>query len=188
MPRRCKHCREYNIPKDAPKTESFCSVDHKIMYALAQVYKARVKVQKAVKKEQVLRKRAFYAEDVKTRREAAILWFNKYILLRDRGRACITCNTTKPGLSYHAGHYINAGTCTALRFDERNVWKQCARCNLFLSGAKAEYRVALCDRIGTSVVEMLDGPQPVIKITAEWYQSIENRYKQLCKEMEMKSA
>jgi hypothetical protein len=167
---------------------AWCSEPHKIQWAIEAGKKLRLKTARAEKKASVVRKREFYETDIKTRREAAIKWFNRYILIRDRDAGCITCGTRKPSIAYHAGHYVNAGTCSATRFDERNVWKQCARCNLFLSGAKDRYRIALCDKIGTSVVEMLEGPQATIKTTAEWYQGIEDKYKQLCKNTGAKAA
>src|SRR5688572_2414362 len=132
MPRRCRYCRNYNIPKSAPKEDAFCSHEHKVAYAMAVVNKSRLQRAKVEKQKNARQKKDFYVRDIKTRREAATKWFNRYILLRDRDEGCATCGTAKPGLAYHAGHYVNAGGCSALRYDERNVWKQCARCNLFL--------------------------------------------------------
>jgi hypothetical protein len=74
--------------------------------------------------------------------------FNRYIRLRDEGKPCISCGTTKP-VQYAAGHYFTIGSCPALRFDEDNVHLQCNKnCNLEKSGNIAEYSINLPLRIG----------------------------------------
>ncbi|MFZ9114761.1 MAG: recombination protein NinG [bacterium] len=45
----------------------------------------------------------------------------------------------------------------------------------------------MIDRIGQGQVDILEGPQPKIKITAEWYKSIEDNYKLKLKELEKSS-
>lgn len=164
--------------------QSWCSTECQFAHAMALRDKARKAKEKQEKAENRRRKKEFYAKDIKTRRKAAVYWCNLYIRKRDSGNPCISCGTTSPSVQYHASHYITAASCTALRFDERNIHLACARCNSWLSGNLRPYRVALIKKLGQDVVDFLEGPQPKIKITAEWYKSIEDKYKAKCKELE----
>jgi hypothetical protein len=146
--------------------------------------KQKAKARRVKDKERKKRKRAFYEKDIPTRRKAAVYWFNRFIRLRDAGNPCISCGAVSTDIQYHAGHFVPAGSCTALRFNEKNCHLQCARCNLFKSGNLAEYRDGLIRKIGARDAEILEGPQPPIKITAEWYAEIEKTYKAKCKELE----
>lgn len=143
------------------------------------------KKEKEEKQKYARDKRAFYDKDIKTRREAAVYWFNRFIRLRDADDPCISCGNRNARIKYDAGHYISAGSCTALRFDERNVNLQCSNhCNVHLSGNGTGYRLGLIKKYGGQVVDELEGPQPTIKISAAWYRSIEEKYKAKCKELE----
>lgn len=131
------------------------------------------------------KKKAFYEKDIKTRREAAVKYFNRYILLRDKDKGCVSCGNTNPAIKYDAGHYVPAGSCTALRFDERNVHKQCSQyCNVHRSGNRVPYAKAIAAMYGQEVLDFLDGEQPTVKITAEFYQEIEDKYKKKIKEIQ----
>ncbi|MFZ9066235.1 MAG: recombination protein NinG [bacterium] len=186
MKRRCRNCKGYYPIEDGKiVNEGFYCTEHCIIqYAI----KNKSRGSKVIQKERKKHKREYYENDIKTRREAAVYWCNRYIRLRDAGNGCISCGTCKPHIQYAAGHYISAGSCTALRFDERNIHLQCnVRCNQQLSGNRGEYRKRLIEKVGQQVVDFLEGPQPVIKITAEWYKSIEEKYKAKCKELEKSS-
>ena len=152
--------------------------------AIQGIPKGKKIKEKADRKDNARKKREFYDKDIKTRREAAVYWFNRFIRLRDSGSPCISCGATDTSLQYHAGHFIPAGSCSALRFNEKNCHLQCSRCNNFLSGNLREYRVGLIIKIGQEDVEILEGPQPTIKITVGWYQEIEDKYKAKCKDIE----
>ena len=81
--------------------------------------------------------------------------FNQFIRLRDRNLPCISCGRHHTG-QYHAGHYRAAGNYSGLRFDERNVHKQCKPCNADLSGNLVDYRTGLLERVGSEVVDWLE--------------------------------
>ncbi len=143
--------------------------------------KALRRSEKAQKAKHSKQKREFYENDIKTRRDAAVREFNKFIRLRDSNEPCISCGTTKP-VKYDAGHYITAGSCTALRFDEKNVHKQCSwYCNKNLSGNINGYTEGLVSKFGQERIDYLKGPQPVINITVDFYREIEDKYKIKCK-------
>ena len=139
------------------------------------------------KREDRRKKKEFYDQDIKTRREKAVTAFNAYIRRRDRGRNCISCNKPSSSGSFDAGHYIPAGNCSALRFSEFNVSLQCHwNCNIQQSGNRTEYRKGLIERYGEEIVNFLEGPQPLVKATAQWYKEIEVTYKEKLKELEEK--
>ena len=175
---KCRCCKEYFRRETMVQTPkgNFCTYDHATKYAIEGIPKAKKQIEKQ-------EKRKFYGNDIKTRREAATREFNRFIRLRDREQPCISCGTTK-GVKYDAGHYISAGSCTALRFDERNVSKQCSfYCNHSLSGNRGGYREGILKRYGQECLDYLEGPQPIIKITVDFYRGIEIEYKAKCKEL-----
>ena len=111
------------------------------------------------------------------------LWglLSKYIrLLRDVSEPCISCGEHKD--TYHAGHYITRAK-KVIKFDERNVHKQCVKCNSFLEGNSAEYRVSLINKIGLSEVKNLEEIQNnLCKFSTEWYEEKIKHYTEILKE------
>jgi hypothetical protein len=89
--------------------------------------------------------------------------FNTYIRTRDKELPCVSCGKNNEK-QFHAGHYRSVGSCPELRFEELNVWRQCATCNTYLHGNLIEYRKELIKRIGVDQVEWLEGPQPSNKL------------------------
>ena len=115
-------------------------------------------------------------------KEAQVI-VNKYIRLRDKDEPCISCGRHHEG-QYHAGHYRTVGAAPELRFNELNIYKQCAPCNNHLSGNLIEYRRRLLAKIGIEKLEWLEGPHPPKKYTIEEIQAIKKEYQQKIKELE----
>ena len=63
-----------------------------------------------------------------------------------------------------------------MRFEELNVWKQCAPCNNHLSGNVILYRRALVDLIGLDKVEWLEGPHEAKKYSVDDLIEIKREY------------
>lgn len=191
-PYKCRGCKEYFRPPELSPGVRHCSpecgtaiLEKKWAKDKEYAKRAQERAKKAQKKVNARKKREFYENDTKRRREAATKFFNRYIRLRDSGNPCISCGTTKPDIQYAAGHFIPAGNCTALRFHERNVHRQCnVYCNNHKSGNRVKYRESLITKFGQETVDFLEGPQPTIKITVDFYKAIEEKYKLKCKEME----
>ena len=81
--------------------------------------------------------------------------FNTYIRMRDKGKPCISCGTTRD-IKYDAGH-LWPTTYQYLRFNEDNVHRQCsANCNMYKSGNTLEYVPRLIERIGKERVQKLE--------------------------------
>ena len=53
------------------------------------------------------------------------------------------------------GHYVSRA-CLPLRYDEKNCNCQCPRCNVFLHGNLIDYRIALVEKYGDTVVDGLE--------------------------------
>lgn len=145
---------------------------------------AKVQIDKQAKfdKETKLKK-----EEIKSRAQwlrEAQKEFNAYIRLRDADKPCISCQRHHQG-QYHAGHYRSVGACPELRFNELNVWKQCAPCNNHLSGNIGEYRINLVKLVGVKSVEWLEGKHEPSKLTIEQIKEIKDCYK--LKQKELKS-
>jgi hypothetical protein len=81
--------------------------------------------------------------------------FQKWIRLRDQNLPCISCGVDDTDL-FDGGHYFKAEIFSGLIFDERNVNKQCRKCNRFLGGNELQYRKGLIKRYGIDFVNQLE--------------------------------
>lgn len=112
------------------------------------------------------------------------LWkvLKQVIDIRD-GEVCISCGAEGlKGHNKHGGHFIPSSSCGGfLRYDLRNVWVQCATCNLFRNGAGAEYTIALQKKFGNEFVEqILADKQVSIKLDVEYIEKLTEYYESLC--------
>lgn len=148
---------------------AFCSYEHATKWAISQK-------EKAFKAETAVMKKAIADKDRPLWIKKAQKACNEYIRERDKHLPCISCGRHHNG-QYHAGHFIPAGRGAALRFDERNIFKQCSPCNNHLSGNIGEYRKALIVRLGLEVVEWLESNHEIRKWTIDELKQIESEYK-----------
>lgn len=107
---------------------------------------------------------------------------NRYVRLRDKDRPCISCGRHHEG-QYHAGHYLTVQAHPELRFDERNIHKQCSPCNTHKSGNLHGYRQGLIYRYGEELLDWLDGPHEPKHYTREDLIEIRKKYSELCKKL-----
>jgi hypothetical protein len=86
--------------------------------------------------------------------------FNAYVRERDKHEGCISCGLrtadNSTGGDWDCGHYRSTGSAPHLRFHLWNAHKQCKKCNRYLSGNVAQYRVALIWKLGHEKVEALE--------------------------------
>lgn len=101
---------------------------------------------------------------------------NAWVRERDRDVVCISCGRNHEG-QWHAGHYLSTGARPGLRFDPRNVWKQCQPCNTHLSGNLLNYRIGLIARIGLEAVEVLEADHTVKKWSIDELRTIRDTYR-----------
>lgn len=175
----CKSCRQKFVPSRPMQTA--CTP------ACAIAMAERKRQKQAQQEEARKRREARQAlERIKTRAQwlkEAQTAFNAFIRARDADRPCISCGRHHNG-QYHAGHYLSVGSSPALRFEELNVWKQCAPCNNHLSGNAVLYRRALVELIGAEKVEWLEGPHEPKKYTIDDLKAIKAEYIRKRKEIE----
>lgn len=164
--RSCKECKEKFIP--TLKNQIVCSLECAIMNARTVAEMLKKKEHKdALDKVKPRSHWMTQAQNI----------FNAYVLLRDKDECCISCekNADWDGGVWNAGHYI-AKTNETLRFDERNVHKQCVQCNYFLHGNLSAYKEQLIFRIGDEDYEDLVSPKIKKKFTVEELIAIKTEY------------
>lgn len=168
----CKVCREKFTP--ARPLQTTCSIPCALEWGTKAAEKKALKEAAAEKKALALRKKA-----LKTRSEwvkdaqAAV---NAWVRWRDRDQPCISCGTSSAN-AWHAGHYYSTAARPDLRFDPANIHRQCAQCNLFLSGNLIQYRMNLPARIGQAELDRLEGPPTAKRATVEVLQAITEDFK-----------
>lgn len=111
---------------------------------------------------------------------------NEFIRLRDANEPCISCGRDHAG-AYHAGHYRSTKAAPELRFEPRNIHKQCAPCNTHLSGNLVEYRIRLIQKIGKDAVDWLEGPHEPKRYTIPELQAIKAEYRAKTRELKRKA-
>lgn len=107
--------------------------------------------------------------------------FNAWILVRDRGKPCVSCGRRHKG-KVDAGHYIAAGEREALTFDPANLHLQCHPCNTRLHGNLVKFRAELLLRIGPDEVARLESCRDPKTHTVEELKAIIARYRALIRE------
>ncbi len=107
---------------------------------------------------------------------------NRYVRIRDKDLPCISCGRFHEG-QWHCGHYLTVAAHPELRFDERNLAKQCSACNTHLSGNLLGYRRGLIDRYGQERVDWLEGPHEPKHYTRDDLIAIRKKYSELCKKL-----
>lgn len=142
-----------------------------------KIYADKIR-EKEFRKETTKMKKEFNEKDITFWENKAEKQCNKYILLRDKGKPCISCNTENPNIDYAAGHYIPKGRSAALRFHEFNIHRQCNNyCNSKNSGNLIPYRMALVKLYGEEYVQWLDKSHTMPRYRLDDYRRIFEEYK-----------
>lgn len=186
--KKCKICGSKFVPKNS------LHVTCQPSCAVAYVKKKKLdKIRKAERKElrerkEALRPLSFF---VKKAQKA----FNAYIRERDKNEPCISCGVMNPpalhGGQWDCGHFLTVGAHPELRFDERNAYKQCKKCN---GGSgrftrknhtvSRQYEENLRAKVGDELVDWLQGPHGAKHYTREELLEIEKLYKKKLKELQ----
>ena len=154
-----------------------CAAQHGLAKAKADAIKTKKKVH-------AKQKRDFYDTDMKTRKAAAKTACHAYIRERDKNNGCVCCDRPL-GENYHAGHFLESGNNSFLRYHEDNINAQSVYCNNFKGGNSAEYEKKLRLKIGDERVDyLLANKGGTVNRTADDYKEIENYYKTKLKELE----
>lgn len=180
--KRCKGCREYYQPSEGLQTPGGWFHAHQCAIDYARTKSRRDAEKKARKDVREGRERLKTRSDWLREAQQA---FNRYIRARDAGKPCISCRRHHNG-QYHAGHYRTVGSCPELRFEELQVYKQCAPCNSHLSGNIIEYRKNLVELLGEAMVQWIEGPHKPKKYTIDQLKELKRTYNQKARELESK--
>jgi hypothetical protein len=179
-PKKCKVCRETFQPTRMiqPTCAKFeCQVAYANKAAEKSAQKRKAKESKALREaKESIKTRSQWLKEVQS-------VFNRWIRLRDAKENCISCGRNHTG-QWHAGHYKTVGANPELRFDERNVHKQCAPCNNHLSGNILNYRIGLLRRCGIETVQYLEGSHDPKHYTIDDLKELKAYYQKKCKELE----
>ena len=119
-------------------------------------------------KEETLRKR-YMLEDLKKLQKKTDQSFQLMRRLQEASDSgivqCISCRSWHHYKRVDCGHFIQRGHL-GVRYDRRNNWPQCKRCNHHLHGNHAKYRENLVLKLGKETVEELE----LIKDSHTWPQ------------------
>lgn len=159
--RRCSQCRA-KVPAENAligNLKAFCCYTCLRQYAASK--SGQKAVERAYKREEVDNKRA-RREKLKTKSERlkdAQNAFNTYVRLRDCNKPCISCGSfseQKVGGTRDCGHYLSRGAHSQHRYRLDNTASQCVKCNRYLSGNVANFRLGLIRRWGKDAIEELE--------------------------------
>ena len=85
--RKCKFCGAFDYDHIRVNTGSFCNMSHAIKWSIEKAAKDKLKTQKkaeaAKNKEHAQKKREFYNDDIKTRKNSAKQACHAYVRRRD---------------------------------------------------------------------------------------------------------
>ena len=123
------------------------------------------------------KKKEWRDNDKHTQAELAKKACHAYVRERDKLLPCKSCGSPADQCQRHAGHYRPSGINSALRYDDRNIFGQCVRCNLNLSGNLVEFRKSLIASHGQELVDWLDNNHETKRWTIDELKSIQAHYK-----------
>ncbi|WP_024180713.1 recombination protein NinG [Escherichia coli] len=190
--RKCKCCNEWFIPKY--QNQYWCNEICGTKIALERRSKEREKAEKAEKAAEKKRRREEQKQKDKLKIQKLALkprsyWIKQaqqavhaFIRERDRDLPCISCGTLTSA-QWDAGHYRTTAAAPQLRFDERNIHKQCVVCNQHKSGNLVPYRVELISRIGQEAVDEIESNHNRHRWTVEECRAIKAKYQQKLKDL-----
>lgn len=187
--RNCKICKKRFKP--ATLYDWWCTEEHKeelITKLATEARQKRIQQQERQRKETTqqelrslkIRKLAVQPRSyfIKQAQQAV----NAYIRERDKHLPCVSCGTLSAA-QWDAGHYRTTAAAPQLRFDPRQIWKQCSVCNQHKSGNLVPYRAELIRRIGLAEVESIEGNHDRHRWTIEECKAVKAEYQQKLKDL-----
>jgi hypothetical protein len=181
-------------PATARKCANRCGNKAKFMAGLTPVCSTDCSVEYGLKKagekkeaEFKERKKAYMEEKRSTRLRAAKEACHAYIRERDKNELCVCCGEPLND-DYHAGHFMESGNYSNIRYDERNIHGQRLHCNMHKGGDSGEYEIRLRAKIGDQAVDELHRIKSVVKRwTIDELRGIERYYKEKLAELKESS-
>ena len=155
-PNRCQHCKA-RMPDDKARhvlhEECIKPWQEKREAKREAKRKADLLKEKKIERAETKRRKAanMTPSEHKERTEKAV---NESVRWRDYKQGCISCGAETGVMQ--AGHYRSVKAAPHLRFDLRNIHKQCTQCNLFESGNLIQYRLGFVARYGVEAVDAVE--------------------------------
>lgn len=140
-PKKCRWCNEQFTPKVS--LQVVCSAKCAVQLSREKELNKKIKCWK-----EKLKTISEYEKDA---RKVFQLWIRK----RDNDLPCISCGVNE-SIQWDAGHFYKAEIYSGLIFNEKNVHKQCVRCNRYLHGNDLEYREGIIKRYGIDYFKSLE--------------------------------
>lgn len=174
----CKVCGAKFMPVSTLQVA--CSIDCAKIYGSANnraLWERGRQIERAEreKERRAYRKKSMSLSKLKNLAQREV---NKYVRERDRDAGCISCHMPASYEGpWHAGHYRTTAAAGHLRFDPRNIHKQCSQCNEHKSGNLVEYRKGLIAKLGAEAVESLENDNRVHHWTREELTEIRKAYR-----------
>ncbi|MEX0445237.1 recombination protein NinG [Xenorhabdus sp. SGI246] len=192
--RKCKICQTWFHPQY--DNIWWCSPEHGAELAIRK--RNRDREQAEQKRQRERRRKEAEARDKLKSRKLAVkprsYWIqqaqqavNAYIRERDRDLPCVSCGTFVSS-QWDAGHYRTTSSAPQLRFDERNIHRQCVVCNQHKSGNIVPYRVELISRIGLAEVESVESNHDRHRWTIEECKAIKAEFQERLKILKREAA
>ena len=174
-PKICKHCgKGYTPARPMQKACSLpCAQALGKAKTAADAKKADAKALRAGRES--LKTRSDHAKDT----EKAV---NTFVRIRDKDKPCISCQRHHQGQN-HAGHFLSVGSHPELRFEPRNIFKQCKPCNVDKHGNLLEYRKNLIALYGQEEVDWLEGPHEMTHYSIPELKAIAAKFRKMTKEL-----
>ncbi len=196
--RKCKQCDTFVIAETGVKVPAgfFCSMPHVMGWLSEKRERDREKLISKAKRETKAKEKIARAKhkDDKERVKRRCDWLdqlqtlvNQYVIhVRDVGKPCCTCGTTKPTIKYDAGHCFTRAARSDIRFELTNIHKQCSvNCNQYGSGMRKEYKEFIVATYGQEHWEWLEEVKPNLKEQFPDYHAIKKeiaRYRTLLRD------
>ena len=180
--RRCTCCKQYGPAIDGIKTIAgwFIDAGHVLTYARNKQQrassKAKADAEKERRKELRGRKQALNESSLKWQKKRTKDVVHELVRLLDAKEPCIVCRGFECGnrSEWDAGHYLTKAAHPELKFDPRNIFRQCSLTNTASTGrssAEASIRVKFEQGIiatyGMAHLEWLKKHHPQVKYTCE---------------------
>jgi hypothetical protein len=151
----CKNCKGWFEPNKP--LQNVCTLTCAIQLARKKTEEKEAKEWRVRKKEGKAKLKTLGEYEAEARE-----WFQRFIRLRDKDLACISCE--READSYDGGHYFKAELYSGLIFHEDNCHKQCKRpCNMDLHGNESNYRIGLVKKIGEERVKWLEENKDMLR-------------------------
>lgn len=189
---RCKFCRTKSETLKRFGIHWFCDYEHATAYALAKRTKdaekekrVKDKAAKAERAEFRRRRQRLNEQDPKWQKKRTSDVLHKLVKLLDADMPCIVCDKFECGNSteWDAGHYLTKSAHPELKFDPRNIFKQCSPTNTASSGnrsseasIKTKFEQNIIKHYGIELLTWLKGHHPQVKRTCEEYAEMRKVY------------